>query len=184
MAEQLVAEPQVFELEADRRLFLELRRRLWDYEPLRASRPRLEVEPTHGTVLIRGRVRTLAMKEMVSYLCQRVEGVTAVRNELISDTEVERGVADALAADPELGPLCLRVDARNGVATLSGDLPRPELEVRAVEAARSAPGVVEVISDLAVRPQQRPPTAPPPRAAKPEGSAAVPAKAGAEMPAS
>ncbi len=183
MAEQLVAEPHVFELEADRRLFLELRRRLWDYEPLRASRPELDLEVTHGTVLVRGRARTLAMKEIVGYFCQRVEGVTAVRNELISDTEVEREVADALAAEPELGPLCLLVDARNGVATLSGDLPRPELEVRAVEAARSAPGVVDVMSELAVRPQQRPPTAPPHRAAEPSGSAALCGGAGAEMPA-
>jgi osmotically-inducible protein OsmY len=184
LAEELVAEPRAFEREADKRLFLELRRRLWDYEPLRASHPDLDLEVTHGMVLVRGRVRTLAMKEIVGYLCQRREGVTAVRNQLISDAEVEREVADALAADPELGPLCLRVDARNGVATLSGDLPRPELEARSVEVARSAPNVVDVMSELVVRLAQRPPTAPPRKSAELEGTSAVPAEARVEEPAS
>ena len=175
MAEQLVATPASFNREADKRLFLAVRRRLWDYEPLRASHPQLELEVSHGTMRLGGRVRTLAMKEIVGYLCQRQEGVAVVRNELISDTEVVRRVADALAEDPQLGPLCLRVDARDGVATLSGDLPGAELESRAVEVARGAPGVADVISELVVRRPQRPPTAPPPKAAEAGAPASAPA---------
>ena len=159
MAEQLVTPPARFAREGDRRLFDEVRGRLLDYEPLRATQPRLELDVTGGNVRIAGRVRTLAMKEIVGYLCQRVAGGGVVQNDLISDTEVVRQVADALLADAELAPLCLRVDARDGVATLSGDLPRPELEARAVEAARTAPGVADVVSVLAVRPPERPPTA-------------------------
>ena len=178
MADQFAAAPATFERESDKRLFMELRRVLWDYEPLRATRPRLDLDVTHGTARLSGRVRTLAMKQIAGYLCRRVEGVGAVRNELISDTEVQRQVADALAVDDELGPLCLRVDARDGVATLSGDLPSPEFEERALQAARMAPGVAEVVSELLVRRPGRPPTAPTPGAAEPAKAAPTAEQAG------
>jgi osmotically-inducible protein OsmY len=160
MFERTIAEPPNGLKGADRRLFLAVRRRLLDHEPLRASHPQLGLDVDGGTVRLGGRVRTLALKEIAGYLCKRLEGVQEVRNELLSDTEVQRQVADALAADDKLGPLCLRVDVRDGVASLSGDLPTPELEEQAVRVARRAPGVADVRSELAVRPPQRPPTAP------------------------
>ena len=160
MAEHFVAAPATFAREGDKRLFMELRRILWEYEPLRATRPLVELDVSHGTVRLTGRVRTLAMKEIAGYLVRRAEGVGVVQNELISDTEVVQQVAEVLARDPELGPLCLRVDARDGVATLSGELPEPELEERAIQAARSAPGALDVVSELAVRRRERPSTAP------------------------
>jgi osmotically-inducible protein OsmY len=165
LAEQLVAAPEHFEREDDKRLFLNVRSELWEYEPLRASRPVIELEVHHGTVRIGGRVRTLAMKEIVGYICQRIDGVGVVRNELVSDTEVMRNVADALALDDALGPLCLIVDVRGGVVTLTGDLPDAALEQRALNAAQAAPGVLDVISDLVVRRPERPATAPASKAA-------------------
>jgi osmotically-inducible protein OsmY len=165
LAEQLVAAPEEFARDEDKQVFLTVRRELWEYEPLRASRPAIELEVHHGTVVLGGRVRTLAMKEIAGYICQRIAGVGVVRNELISDTEVVRNVADALALDPILGPLCLIVDVRDGVVQLSGDLPTAELEQTAVGAARSAPGARDVVSELVVRRPQRPPTAPPAKAA-------------------
>jgi osmotically-inducible protein OsmY len=173
MAEQLVATPERFEREADRRLFLELRSRLWEYEPLRATHPRFDLNVRHGTVRLSGRVRTLAMKRIADYICQRTPGVAVVVNELVSDTELTRNVADALASDPELGPLCLRIDARDGIAILNGDLPRAELETRAVELAQGAAGVVAVESELTVRPVLRPPTAPLPKSQDAEAAAAT-----------
>jgi osmotically-inducible protein OsmY len=160
VAEQLVAASGPFEQEADKRLFLALRRRLLEYEPLRSTRPQVELNVKHGMVQITGRVRTLAMKEIVGYLCRRMDGVVSVRNELVSDTELNRRVADALAADPELAPLCIKIDARDGMTTLAGELPGPDLEPRAIEAARSVPDVEDVISQLTVRRRERPPTAP------------------------
>jgi osmotically-inducible protein OsmY len=175
MAQQLVASPADFERDSDKRLFLGLRRRLWEYEPLRASRPQIDLDVRHGVVRVGGRVRTLAMKEIVGYLCQRTEGVAAVRNDLVSDTEVVRQVADAIATDPELGALCIKVDVRAGVATLAGELPEAALEARVLEAARTAPDVTDVVSELVVRRPERPPTAPPPRTA--EAAAMAPEQA-------
>jgi osmotically-inducible protein OsmY len=165
LAEQLVASPAQFNSEEDRGLFLELRGQLWEYEPLRATLPDFQLDVRHGTVWLSGRVRTLAMKEIVGYICKRADRVGVVENNLVSDTEVVRAVADALAADPELGPLCLRVDARDGVVTLSGDLPDAGLERRALEAARNVAVVQDVASELVVRPPARWPTAPRPKPA-------------------
>ena len=175
MAEQLLAQPGSFERESDRRTFLAIRRRLWEYEALRATRPELELEVRHGTVRLRGRVRTLAMKEIAGYLLAREEGVDLVQNDLVSDTEVIRDVADALALDEQLAPLCLVVDARAGIVTLSGELPEPELEQRAVDVAAAVPTVVSVLSNLQVRRRERPPTAPAPAPAPTGEAAASPA---------
>jgi osmotically-inducible protein OsmY len=164
MAEHFVAAPATFAREGDKRLFMELRRVLWDYEPLRSTRPRVDLDVTHGTVRLNGRVRTLAMKEIVGYMVRRTEGVGVLRNDLISDTEVVQQVADVLARDPDLGPLCIRVDVREGVATLTGELPDAALEERAIQMARTAPGAADVVSELVVRRRERPPTAPAPGA--------------------
>lgn len=156
--ENLLALPPEFRQEADKRLFLIIRRRLWEYEPLRGTRPQLDMDVSGGIVRLRGRVRTQAMKLIAGYLVQRTPGVEHVHNDLTSDTEVVRAAADALAADPGLATLCLRVDARMGVVTLSGDIPSAELEPRAVEVVRMVPIVTGVESALVVRPGPTYPT--------------------------
>jgi hypothetical protein len=138
--------------EADRRLLNAIRKTLWDYEPLRATRPTLQVAVIEGRVRLEGRVRTLAIKEIAEYSVHRLNGVRAVRNDLVADPEVVRAVADAIAADPELGPLCPLLDARDGVVTLAGDVPSEEEAVRLIELVRSVPLVEDVTSFLQVRP--------------------------------
>lgn len=138
--------------EADRRVLNVIRKTLLDYEPLRATRPILDVTVHEGLVYMRGRVRTSAIKEIAELLVHQLAPVRAVRNELIADPEVVRAVADAFAADPELGPACPIVDARDGVVILIGDVPSDELARRAVEVASSVPLVASVTSHLRVAP--------------------------------
>jgi osmotically-inducible protein OsmY len=136
--------------EADRHVLAAIRKALWDYEPLRASRPVLDVSVRDGLVHLEGRVRTAAIKEIAEYLVQRLTGVRAVRNDLVADPEVVRAVADAIAADPELGPHCPIVDARDGVVVLVGELPSDELVRRAIELVGAVPLVAGVTSHLRV----------------------------------
>jgi len=138
--------------EADRRVLNVIRKTLLDYEPLRATRPILDVTVHEGLVYMRGRVRTSAIKEIAELLVHQLAPVRAVRNELIADPEVVRAVADAFAADPDLGPACPIVDARDGVVILIGDVPSDELARRAVEVASSVPLVASVTSHLRVAP--------------------------------
>lgn len=136
--------------EADRHLLNTVRRTLWEYEPLRATRPVFDLAVQDGRVHLEGRVRTLALKEIVEYLLRRIDGVRAVRNDLVADPEVVRAVADAFAADPEVGPCCPIVDARDGVVTLVGEVPSEEVARRAVELASEVPIVASVDSHLRV----------------------------------
>jgi osmotically-inducible protein OsmY len=138
--------------EADRRVLNVIRKTLLDYEPLRATRPILEVTVQEGLVHLRGRVRTSAIKEIAELLVHQLAPVRAVRNELIADPEVVRAVADAFAADPDLGPACPIVDARDGVVILIGQMPSDDLARRAVEVASTVPLVASVTSHLRVIP--------------------------------
>src|SRR5215213_4753205 len=103
--------------EADRHLLDIIRRTLLNYEPLRATRPVLDVS------ISQGRVRTSAIKEVAELLVLQLTGVRAVRNDLVADPEVVRAVADAFGDDPEVGPACPIVESRDGVVILVGDVP-------------------------------------------------------------
>ena len=138
--------------EADRHVLTLIRKVLLDYEPLRATRPVLDVSVRDGLVNLQGRVRTSAIKEIAELLVHQLPAVRAVRNELIADPEVVRAVADAFAADPEIGPACPIVDCRDGVVILIGALPSEALARRAAELATAVPLVASVTSHLRVVP--------------------------------
>lgn len=138
--------------DADRHLLTAIRKTLWGYEPLRATRPTLTIGVQEGRVVLTGRVRTLAIKEIAEYMVLRTPGVRAVRNDLLADPEVARSVADAVAADPELGPLCPRIDSRDGVVHLAGDVPSDAIAQRLIDLAESLPLVASVTSYLTVEP--------------------------------
>lgn len=140
--------------EAERHLLVSIRKTLWNYEPLRATRPILDISVRDGLVRLQGRVRTSAIKEIAEFLLLRVPGIRAVGNELISDPEVVRAVADQIAADPELGPTCPIIESRDGVVVLAGTMPSEELARRAIEVAISVPTVVSVTSHIRVVPPQ------------------------------
>ena len=150
MAEELIRSREDLS-EADRELVLAIRRTLWEYEPLRATRPVLDVEVEDGRVRLSGRMRTAAMKEVAEYKVLRLPNVRAVRNDVVTDPEVVRAVADALAADDRLAPACVRVEVRSGDVTLVGAVPDEGLARRAVELASGAAGVASVQSRLAVQ---------------------------------
>ena len=153
MAEQVEhfirAEGHLSDQDAD--LVDRVRGALWTYEPLRASKPRLDVRVDGGRVTLSGRMRTLAMKEISEYLLRRLDGVNAVRNDVVTDPEVIQAVADALATDPELGPLCIRVDARDGEVALAGDVPSEAAAGRALDVASRVPVAERVGSRMIVR---------------------------------
>jgi osmotically-inducible protein OsmY len=135
------------------RMLDRVRRTLWDHEPLRESGSILEVEYEDGTVRLSGRVRTSALKLVAEYLARAAGGGVRVRNDVMSDPEVIRAVADALAADATTRPHILRVDARLGRARLSGIVPSASVEQRAIDVASNVPLVTGVVSEIEVDPQ-------------------------------
>jgi osmotically-inducible protein OsmY len=136
--------------DAERHLMELIRKTLLAYEPLRATRPALDVTINQGLVHLVGRVRTSAIKEIAELLVHQLPGVRAVRNDLLSDPEVVRAVADAFAADPEIGPTCPIVESRDGVVILVGNVPSEAVARRAVDVASAVPLVASVTSHLKV----------------------------------
>lgn len=152
MAEQQLIRHDEALTDSDWELVPVIRKALTDYEPLRATRPTLHINVEDGRVRLSGKMRTLAMKEIAEYMIRRIEGVRAIRNDVITDPEVVRAVADALAADDQVGPACIQVDARNGEVVLMGGVPDERLIRRAVEIASAVPSADAVQSRLVVRP--------------------------------
>jgi osmotically-inducible protein OsmY len=143
------------QLPVDRRTRLDVERVLREYEPLRASRAPISAEVSAGRVRLTGRARTEALRIIAGYIVSFVDGVEAIDNDVVSDDQVIRAVADALAADPLTAPHVLQVNCRYGTVRLIGEVTSPEAEGRAREIAAAIPTVDEVRSEVAiVRPRQ------------------------------
>jgi len=141
---------------SEKKLYTQVRRVLWDYEPLRASHAEIYIDVKGDAVRLRGRVRTLPQKLIASVLVERMADVSAVTNELIADPDVVRAVADVLAQDERTAAYVIRVDARHGVVTLRGAVPAPSIQATAVQLAADVPLVNSVRNQLTIGGDPRP----------------------------
>lgn len=66
----------------------------------------------------------------------------------LDDAAITGKVSTALRADPMLGAFEIAVAAEDGVVTLSGNLPDPAKQERAMAIARSVQGVMDVRGDF------------------------------------
>src|SRR3977135_1790835 len=124
---------------AEKKLYTRVRRVLWEYEPLRASHAEIDIALAGGRVVLRGRVRTMPQKLIAKVLLERMTDGDDVINELISDPEVVRAVADALAQDERTAAYVIRVDSRHGVVVLRGEVPSEATQQAALEIALGVP---------------------------------------------
>jgi osmotically-inducible protein OsmY len=135
---------------AEKKIYSRVRRVLWDYEPLRASHAEIFIDVEGHTVRLRGRVRTMPQKLIAEVLVERVADIDVVTNELISDPEVVRAVADALAQDERTAAYVIRVDSRHGIVTLRGDVPSEAVQQAALEIVATESLVNGVRNQLAI----------------------------------
>ena len=141
---------------AEKKLYTRVRRVLWEYEPLRASHAEIDIAIAGGRVVLRGRVRTMPQKLIAKVLVERMTDVDDVTNELISDPEVVRAVADALAQDERTAAYVLRVDSRHGLVILRGEVPTEAVQQAAIDIASSLPVVHSVRNQLTIGGQTLP----------------------------
>lgn len=137
----------------DATLRAKVEERLYRYDPLRVNFHLIRVDAVDGRVVLSGVVPSTAMKRMAEMLARAVPGVREVRNELISDPEIEADLGLRLAADPDLSPPQARVIATSvqGDVTLAGWVPDEAARRRAEEIARSVRGVRNVVNNLKVK---------------------------------
>ena len=82
-----------------------------------------------------------------------------------TDAALFRAVQKRLLEEDDLRQVAIAVDVDRGVATLRGRVPKAKLRDRAVEVAKSVPGVASVESRIAIAPPAV--AAPPPQGATP-----------------
>lgn len=121
----------------------------------------INVDTVDGTVTLHGTVNSTEEKARAEQEARKVSGVKNVRNlirvvpkaheEVVkaSDDELTKRVKDALASDPALKNSSIDVQSvNNGVVLLKGKAATVSDHLRALELARSVPGVRQVKSEV------------------------------------
>lgn len=95
---------------------------LWRFDPIRQTNSRIAVTVDAGIAYLDGNIRGAMMKSVATRLAASVPGIDSVVNRLVSDAEIERAVAMALAFDPELAITTDKVSvaSRDGRVELGG----------------------------------------------------------------
>jgi hypothetical protein len=111
---------------------------------------------------------------------------TACRNESVSDDKLASAIKASLSSDPTTKAANVNVVASNGVVTLTGDVPSPDIELQAMKIANGTSGVKRVDDQIKVNavlsanqpaPQSSQAQAPPASATESQPAPAAPAPA-------
>lgn len=128
------------------------------YDPIRASDSPIHVASSDGVVTLTGVVRSRTMKTMAEALARRVPGVTNVRNELLTDTDIETTIALELAMNDQLRRAGnIHVKSILGTVYLSGDVEAETVEEAEAlkelgeNIAESVAGVIRCVNGLVAR---------------------------------
>ena len=137
----------------DQTLVQQVYRALDGVEPLRVLASPVQVQVSDGTVTLSGVVATYSIKAQVLWATHRVRGVGQVRDELLTDDDLEIRVAHALSADPRThrAAFGIIVNAINGFVSLVGHARTPEAAQTTEAISSGVPGVRAVSNRLQVR---------------------------------
>jgi osmotically-inducible protein OsmY/uncharacterized protein YrrD len=107
-----------------------------------------------GILQLSGTVPTIASKRRAEAAARSIDGVVDVENTLSTDTAIASRVTIALADDSRTELADIDVASDRGIITLVGQVDSAEIREAAEEVAESQSGVVEVINDLEVGPDE------------------------------
>ncbi len=140
---------------ADLDLKAKVEEALWYYEPLRQSLSPVSVEVDDGVVVLRGVVPTRIIKFHTLKLARSIPGVREVRDELLTDSDLEVAVGMALARDGRTKDLLghISANATYGTVVLTGYVESEEDKALVETIARQVPGVRRIVNRLHVEPQ-------------------------------
>ncbi|MBI2477247.1 MAG: BON domain-containing protein [Planctomycetia bacterium] len=114
----------------------------------------IEVTTAGGKVTLSGIVPGYIEKDLAERLCERVDGVEAVRSELRvqllphTDDEIARSIRQRFRNDIILRDQELEVDVHRQIVTIKGEVEGDSQRRRAEQIAREIPGVTLVHNDM------------------------------------
>ncbi|RKX60194.1 MAG: transporter [Thermodesulfobacteriota bacterium] len=128
-------------------------------DPITKAR-KIDVDTVNGVVTLTGLVETEKEIKRAIEIAKSVKGVKEVINNLkvgkrgvityLSDKEITTRVKIKFMQDPELKAFSIDVDTLNGVVTLTGIVKTEAQKKKAVELAKSVPGVKGVKDNIQV----------------------------------
>lgn len=128
-------------------------------DPITKAR-KIDVDTVNGVVTLTGVVENEKEIKRAIEIAKSVEGVRKVVNNLkiggrtigsyISDKEITTKIKLKLIEDPELKAFSIDVDTVNGIVTLTGVVKNKTQKIKAIEHAKSVPGVIKVIDNLQI----------------------------------
>lgn len=111
-----------------------------------------------GILQLSGVVSDVTGKRRAEATARSIKGVVDVDNVLDTDTAITARVTAALADDPQTELSDIDVGSDRGIVTLTGQVDNTSIRERAEEVAEQQRGVVEVVNDLAVEPDEDTPS--------------------------
>jgi osmotically-inducible protein OsmY len=115
----------------------------------------VEVSAEAGVVRLTGWVPSTAAKRRAEAIARSIEGVVDVQNELDTQATLTTRVQRALLSDPRTELSAIEVtNHQGGVITLKGRVDSAEVADAAQEIAAEQPGVLSVVNDLKVEPDE------------------------------
>ena len=139
-----------------------IRQNVWDEisHDVRIDSSDITLTVTNGVVYLSGTVPTYSQKITAAEDARRIKGVVDVVNNLTvrlprvwTDAEIRDTIRRNLDRDVRISnPADISVVVSGGVVTLSGTVPSYSQKSAASDDAWAAPGVVDVINDIAVVP--------------------------------
>ena len=112
----------------------------------------LKIEAKGSTDGERVTVSGKDLKAKADELGQELKHAGVKAAEVTSDAAITAAVKVKLAADPEISAVKIDVDTADGVVTLNGRVASPGLVDKAVEIAKTVPGVKDAKANLSVQP--------------------------------
>lgn len=125
---------------------------IYDLQIVRESGAVIHVNVLNGIVTLSGVALSRIMRRAILTTAASVPGVQRVIDNIATDSDIEIAIGQALAADPLLNgrDSTISVMSYRGEATLAGQAPSAEAVQKAGEIAAKVPGVINVVSRLAV----------------------------------
>jgi osmotically-inducible protein OsmY len=136
----------------DETLVQRVYRALDKVEPLRGSASPVQVHVSSGVVTLSGVVTSYPIKAKAMDAAHSVPGVFQVRDNLLTDTEIEVQIVFSLSADPHTRDAAhaIVVTAVNGMVSLDGHVPSSKIVQAAEGIAADVSGVCAVSNRLQV----------------------------------
>jgi hypothetical protein len=97
-------------------------------------------------------LRPEVIKEELSKTGKVIREKAEEAGEKIADITITTTIKGKLALEPDLSAREISVDTKDGIVTLIGTAPTPELIAKAISLAMETPGVKQVVSNLQIQP--------------------------------